>query len=109
MRSALDAYGLPMPQFKKIGGILASEMPVDEAALHAAIMAINDALSRDSVRNTLRALENPSACLQRIDYKLADKYHLVLKAEREEKVLKKRCSLKERISLTILLIDSRSQ
>jgi len=31
MRSALDSYGIPMPQFRKIGGILANEMPVDEA------------------------------------------------------------------------------
>lgn len=44
MKSALDAYGLPMPQFRRIGGILAEELPVDEAALHAAIMAINNAL-----------------------------------------------------------------
>ena len=47
METALDAYGLPMPQFRKIGGILANEMPVDEAALHAAIIAVNEALDRD--------------------------------------------------------------
>ena len=44
MKSALDAYGIPMPQFRRIGGILAEELPVDEAAFHAAIMAINNAL-----------------------------------------------------------------
>lgn len=48
MKSALDTYGLPMPQFRKIGGILANEMPVDEAALHAAIIAVNEALDRES-------------------------------------------------------------
>merc|ERR1712083_64761 len=30
MSSALDQYGLPMPQFRRIGGILADELPVDD-------------------------------------------------------------------------------
>jgi len=47
MRAELDKYGIQMPAFGKIGGILANEMPVDEAALHAAVIAINDALDRD--------------------------------------------------------------
>jgi len=33
-----------MPQFRRIGGMLADEVPVDEAALHAAILAINQAI-----------------------------------------------------------------
>jgi hypothetical protein len=33
-----------MPAFQKIGGLLANEVPVDKAALHAAVIAINDAL-----------------------------------------------------------------
>jgi len=36
MRSALDSYGIAMPQFRKIGGILANEMPVDEAGWNRA-------------------------------------------------------------------------
>ena len=67
MKSALDAYGLPMPQFKRIGGLLAEELPVDEAAFHAAIMAINDALDGPDASKTLKALNNPNACLQDID------------------------------------------
>lgn len=32
MQKELDKYGIQMPQFHKIGGILANEMSVDEAA-----------------------------------------------------------------------------
>jgi Ras GTPase-activating-like protein IQGAP1 len=86
MRSALEAYGLPMPQFRKIGGILANEMPVDEAALHAAIIAINDALDKDSIKATLAALQNPNACLEGVDPSCAEKYHLVLQTQKREKM-----------------------
>lgn len=47
MRAELDKYGIQMPAFGKIGGILATEMPVDEAALHAAVIAINEALDKN--------------------------------------------------------------
>ena len=63
MKTALDDYGLPMPQFKKIGGILADEMPGDEAAVHAAIIAINEAIETDSAQETVRALANPAVLL----------------------------------------------
>jgi len=32
MQKELDKYGIAMPQFHKIGGILANELSVDEAA-----------------------------------------------------------------------------
>lgn len=32
MKRELDKYGIQMPAFSKIGGILANEMPVDEVA-----------------------------------------------------------------------------
>ena len=32
MQKELDKYGIQMPQFGKIGGILANELSVDEAA-----------------------------------------------------------------------------
>lgn len=32
MRKELDKYGIQMPSFSKIGGILANELSVDEAA-----------------------------------------------------------------------------
>lgn len=48
MRTALEAVGLRMlPQFRRIGGMLADEVPVDAAALHAAIIAINEALAHN--------------------------------------------------------------
>ncbi len=86
MRQALDAYGLPMPQFRKIGGILADEVPVDEAAFHAAIMAINTALDGTDQSRTLKAMQNPNACLSDIDVDSAKKYHVVLASEKHRKV-----------------------
>lgn len=88
MRSALDEYGLPMPQFRRIGGILADELPVDEAAFHAAIMAINNALDANDSGVTLKSLQNPNACLNDVDSNpdAGRKYHLVLKASKEKKI-----------------------
>lgn len=63
MRKELEKYGIQMPAFSKIGGILESEMPVDEAALHAAVIAINDAIDHQVAESTLEALCNPSAHL----------------------------------------------
>lgn len=37
MQKELGKYGLQMPQFHKIGGILANELSVDEAACKLAI------------------------------------------------------------------------
>ncbi len=59
MRGALDSYGLPMPQFRKIGGILASEIGVDEAALHAAIIAVNATLDEEEEDGAADRCENP--------------------------------------------------
>jgi len=78
MQSALDQYGLAMPAFRKIGGIMAEEMAVDEAALHAAVIAINDALEHTLHQATLTALQNPSAGLTEVDPDSAKKYHIVL-------------------------------
>lgn len=46
MMKELSKFGCKLPQFAKIGGILANELPVDEAALHAAVIAINDAIQK---------------------------------------------------------------
>ncbi|XP_041369796.1 ras GTPase-activating-like protein IQGAP1 isoform X2 [Gigantopelta aegis] len=63
MRKELEKYGIQMPTFSKIGGILANEMTVDEAALHAAIIAINEAIEKQVSKETFMALQNPAACL----------------------------------------------
>ena len=86
MRTALEHYGLPMPQFRKIGGIMANEMPVDEAALHAAVIAVNEALDHGSEEATGRAMMNPAACLADVNQALAKKYHIVLSNAKYNKV-----------------------
>lgn len=58
MRAELEKYGIQMPHFGKIGGILAEEMPVDEAALHAAIIAVNEALDKGDHQVCCAAHEN---------------------------------------------------
>jgi Ras GTPase-activating-like protein IQGAP2/3 len=47
MSKELKKYGIQMPAFQKIGGLLANDMPVDKATLHAAIIAINEALDNE--------------------------------------------------------------
>ena len=78
MRLALEKYGIQMPAFSKIGGILATEMPVDEAALHAAVIAINDALDKQVVDETIKSLENPAAHLVNIRPHFAGTYQQVM-------------------------------
>ncbi|CAG07879.1 unnamed protein product, partial [Tetraodon nigroviridis] len=74
MRSELDKYGIQMPAFSKIGGILASELSVDEAALHAAVIAINEAIDRGQAPATMAALNNPNAMMRNAQEALAGDY-----------------------------------
>lgn len=74
MRSELDKYGIQMPAFSKIGGILANEMTVDDAALHAAIIAINEAIENGVALETMAALRNPSAMLINLDIEVSKNY-----------------------------------
>jgi len=55
----LDKYGLQLPVFSKIGGILASEISIDEAVLHAAILLINQAIDDKDTEKLKEALKNP--------------------------------------------------
>lgn len=41
MKSELEKYGIQMPAFSKIGGILANELSVDEAARKGAFLGRN--------------------------------------------------------------------
>ena len=66
MASELQKYGLNLPAFSKIGGILANEMPIDEAALHAAILAINDAVEKKDLEVLLNDLKLHDAHLTNI-------------------------------------------
>ncbi|XP_057689340.1 ras GTPase-activating-like protein IQGAP3 isoform X2 [Corythoichthys intestinalis] len=66
MKLELDKYGLRLPAFHKIGGILSDQMSADEAAVHAAVIAINEAVERPDVGAAAEALANPGARLVRL-------------------------------------------
>ncbi|XP_006818327.1 ras GTPase-activating-like protein IQGAP1 [Saccoglossus kowalevskii] len=85
MRKELEKYGIQMPAFSKIGGILANEMPVDEAALHAAIIAINECIDRGVFPDTYAALQNPAAHLLNIRQKNDESYQDVLLTAKQSK------------------------
>ncbi|XP_027719205.1 ras GTPase-activating-like protein IQGAP2 [Vombatus ursinus] len=74
MRKELEKYGIQMPSFSKIGGILANELSVDEAALHAAVIAINEAIEKGIAEQTIVTLRNPNAVLTSVDDSLAQDY-----------------------------------
>ncbi|KAM5161709.1 ras GTPase-activating-like protein IQGAP3 [Callospermophilus lateralis] len=85
MASELAKYGLQLPAFSKIGGILANELSVDEAAVHAAVLAVNEAVERGVVQDTLAALQNPSAHLGNLREPLAAIYQEMLALAKVEK------------------------
>lgn len=74
MSRELQRYGLTMPQFGKIGGILAGELPIDAAEHHAAIIAINKATEDGHCDLMTQAMGHPAAQLRDIDPSLADLY-----------------------------------
>ncbi|XP_069736819.1 ras GTPase-activating-like protein IQGAP2 isoform X4 [Phaenicophaeus curvirostris] len=98
MRKELEKYGIQMPSFSKIGGILASELSVDEAALHAAVIAINEAIEKGIPEQTIAALRNPNAMLLNVDEELAQDYQNELfeaKRRKEENAKLKKGTMSE--------------
>uniref|UniRef100_A0A8C2VJP8 IQ motif containing GTPase activating protein 2 n=1 Tax=Chinchilla lanigera TaxID=34839 RepID=A0A8C2VJP8_CHILA len=99
MRKELEKYGIQMPSFSKIGGILANELSVDEAALHAAVIAINEAIEKGIAEQTIVTLRNPNAVLTLVDDSLAQEYQKELwgaKRKKEENAkLKNNCISEE--------------
>ncbi|XP_028281626.1 ras GTPase-activating-like protein IQGAP3 isoform X2 [Parambassis ranga] len=85
MKLELDKYGIQMPAFSKIGGILANELSVDEAAVHAAVVAINEAVDRGDVKVTAAALRNPAALLTDLQEALMSTYQEMLQQARRRK------------------------
>ncbi|XP_059195853.1 ras GTPase-activating-like protein IQGAP3 [Centropristis striata] len=85
MKSELDKLGLQLPAFNKIGGILANELSVDEAAGHAAVIAINEAVDRGQLEVTAAALRNPNALLTDLQEALMNVYQEVLQHARRSK------------------------
>lgn len=86
MRLELEKYGIQMPAFSKIGGILANELSVDEAALHAAVIAINEAIDRQVPADTLTAMKNPNALLINLDDQLESTYQATLYRAKQDKM-----------------------
>ncbi|NWZ08130.1 IQGA1 protein, partial [Agelaius phoeniceus] len=86
MRLELEKYGIQMPAFSKIGGILANELSVDEAALHAAVIAINEAIDRQVPADTLTAMKNPNAMLINLDDQLESTYQATLYRAKQDKM-----------------------
>ncbi|XP_015229906.1 PREDICTED: ras GTPase-activating-like protein IQGAP1 [Cyprinodon variegatus] len=85
MRRELEKYGIQMPAFSKIGGILTNELSVDEAALHAAVIAINEAVERGQASVTMGALKNPNAMLRNMQEILAQDYQDTLRKAKAQK------------------------
>uniref|UniRef100_A0A8C2FK71 IQ motif containing GTPase activating protein 2 n=1 Tax=Cyprinus carpio TaxID=7962 RepID=A0A8C2FK71_CYPCA len=97
MRKELDKYGIQMPAFSKIGGILANELSVDEAALHAAVFAINEAIDKGHAESTMVALQNPNALLRNTQKPLAQAYQDTLsKAKRNKEDQRSSVATEER-------------
>uniref|UniRef100_A0A8C5U3M2 IQ motif containing GTPase activating protein 3 n=1 Tax=Malurus cyaneus samueli TaxID=2593467 RepID=A0A8C5U3M2_9PASS len=69
----------------KIGGILANELSVDEAAVHAAVLAINQAVDQGVVAQTMETLQNPHAMLLGLRQELAGPYQEMLHQAKLEK------------------------
>ncbi|KAA0702572.1 Ras GTPase-activating-like protein IQGAP3 [Triplophysa tibetana] len=90
MKLELDKYGIQMPAFSKIGGILANELSVDEAAVHAAVIAINEAVDRGCVEVTGQALRNPNAMLNGLQDELVPVYQEMLRQARAQKAAQAR-------------------
>ncbi|XP_049669018.1 ras GTPase-activating-like protein IQGAP1 [Accipiter gentilis] len=86
MRLELEKYGIQMPAFSKIGGILANELSVDEAALHAAVIAINEAIDHQVPADTLMAMKNPNAMLINLDDQLDSTYQDTLYRAKQDKM-----------------------
>uniref|UniRef100_UPI00398E9324 ras GTPase-activating-like protein IQGAP3 n=1 Tax=Pristiophorus japonicus TaxID=55135 RepID=UPI00398E9324 len=78
MKTELEKYGIQMPSFSKIGGILANQLSVDEAAVHAAVIAINEAIERGLAQQTILTLHNPNAMLTNLSDCLALVYQEML-------------------------------
>lgn len=112
VKRELDKYGIQMPAFHKIGGILANELSVDQAAgewrrsqtscycfvtvvtetacvwmfsVHAAVIAINEAVDGGRAEVTARTLKNPSAMLDSLHDALMEVYQELLQQSKRQK------------------------
>ncbi|KAH0541195.1 hypothetical protein KQX54_021250 [Cotesia glomerata] len=82
----LQKYGIQMPSFQKIGGLLLNSMAEDTAALHAAVIAINQVLTTFDRHLLLQVLSKPVAKLKNVNSELIDNYFDVLQQAKEDKI-----------------------
>ncbi|XP_015122620.1 ras GTPase-activating-like protein IQGAP1 [Diachasma alloeum] len=81
----LKKYGIQMPAFQKIGGLLTNSMAGDTAALHAAVIAINQALTSSNKKSMLTGLQNPSARLRNVNPAHMNDYYEALQTAKDSK------------------------
>ncbi|EFN88876.1 Ras GTPase-activating-like protein IQGAP1 [Harpegnathos saltator] len=62
----LRKYGIQMPAFQKIGGLLTNNITTDTAALHAAVIAVNQAVVKKDNTMVLQALQCKATQLNNI-------------------------------------------
>nr|XP_033785202.1 ras GTPase-activating-like protein IQGAP2 isoform X2 [Geotrypetes seraphini] len=113
MRKELEKYGIQMPSFNKIGGILANELSGDEITLHAAVIAINEAIEKGVASQTMVTLMNPNAMLVNVEESHAQEYHRELsyakRRKEENSKLKNSVSEEERDVYEELLTQAEVQ
>ncbi|XP_020296828.1 ras GTPase-activating-like protein IQGAP1 isoform X2 [Pseudomyrmex gracilis] len=88
----LQKYNIQLPAFQKIGGLLTNSIATDTAALHAAVIAINQAVTDNDDQKILHALQNKHAQLNSIKPAFIKKYAKTLleaKAAKEEAAFNK--------------------
>lgn len=84
MSKELKRYGITMPAFQKIGGLLSSTLDGDGAALHAAVINVNQAV--DSESSIESSLLNPAVKLKYVLPELTADYHKALLKAKQIKV-----------------------
>eukprot|EP00124_Ichthyophonus_hoferi_P000274 Ihof_evm30s9 gene=Ihof_evmTU30s9 len=75
MQSALQQYGVAMPHFGKIAGVLAKELSATDAELHAAIIAINEAILTNQTDTIYTSLQLPAAQIENLEEDYKECYH----------------------------------
>ena len=101
MTKELDKYNIKMPAFGKINGILTDHLTQDEAAIHAAIMAVNEAIDKQEIAETISALRNPA--VQVTDWlreELSETYQASLFDIKDKK--KRACGLDKGVEISTL-------
>ncbi|XP_032684173.1 ras GTPase-activating-like protein IQGAP1 isoform X1 [Odontomachus brunneus] len=82
----LRKYGIQMPAFQKIGGLLTNNIATDTATLHAAVIAVNQAVVKKDNIMILQTLQCKAAQLNNIVPAYIEKYTKTLSEAKAKKV-----------------------